>query len=111
MDYLSYFLILGSGTSCVSTTNVEFGQRGPTLVGYVDGPGSCEDLVKILARSLYPCYIVVVCICYDLICSLLTMHECATCTLTELVMHKLWIAESPKNGACMHVCLLHISIY
>ena len=36
----------------MSTINVEFGQRGPTLVGHVHGPGSLEDLAKILARSL-----------------------------------------------------------
>ena len=40
---LSYILVLGSGTSCMSTTNVEL-DRGPKWVGHVHGPGSWEDL-------------------------------------------------------------------
>ena len=65
------------------------------------GPGSLEDLVKILARSFSPCNIVVVCIWYDLICSLVTMCDHTTLALTELVMCKLWIAKLLKNGLFM----------
>ena len=70
----------------------------------------CQDLGKIIVRSFSPCHVVVLCICYDLTCSLVTMHDCATCTLLELVMCKLWITESPKNGLCMFVHLLHTSV-
>ena len=75
---------------------------------------SCQDLVKILVkillRSFSPCNIVVVCVCYDLICSLVTMHDNATHMLAELVVHELWIAELPKNGSCVHVHQFHMSV-
>ena len=61
----------------------------------------CQDLGKIMVRLFSPCNIVVVCICYGLICSLVAVHDCGTPTLAELVMHELWITELPKNGSCM----------
>ena len=76
--YSTLFFVLTSGTSCVSTTNVEFGQRRPTLLG--------QDLGKIMVRLFSPCNIVIVCICNGLICTLVAVHDCGTHTLTELVM-------------------------
>ena len=64
---------------------------------------SWQDLGKIIVRSFSSCNIVVVCICYDLICSLDTLCDCATCMLTELVVHKLWITKLEKKQF-VHVC-------
>ena len=50
----------------VSTTNIEFGQRGPTLEGHVHGPGSWEDFVKIMVRLFSPCSCCVCLLWFDM---------------------------------------------
>ena len=54
---------------------------------------SCLDLGKIMVRSFCPCNIVVVCVCYGLICSLVTMLDRGTHVLSEQAVHKLCIAN------------------
>ena len=75
----------------MSTTNVEFGLRGHTLVGVMSTVlavgRSYQDLDKIMVRLFSPCSIVVVCICYGLICSLISVYDHGTHVLTGLVVH------------------------
>ena len=42
-----------------------------------------RDLAKIMVRSFSPCNIVVVCVSYSLICSLVTVHDHGTHVLAE----------------------------
>ena len=92
---------------------------------------SCLDLGKIMVRLFSPCNTVVVCICYGLICSLVTVCNRGTCTLTGLVMHdhgthaltELVVCElqasheSPNCQKMVHACFqshvhpLHVSIH
>ena len=101
--YSILFLILGCGTSWVSTTNAEIELRSPTLVSYAHGPvswkileRSCQDLGKIMVR-FFTMYFNVVCIWYCLIGSLVAMHDCGTHTLTRLIMHESWSSHGSPN--------------
>ena len=118
---LSYFLVLASWTSSVSTTNVELDREVPhwwvmSMVLEVGKilPRSC----KIMVRLFSPCNIVVVCICYGLICSLVAVHDHGTHAVAELVMCESQASHELLNHQKMvHeqfwscVCLLRMSIH
>ena len=71
---------------------------------------SCEDLDKIMVRLFSPCNIVVVCICYGLICSLVTVHDCATCSLNwSCVSHELPNCQEMVCVIFGYMSICHVS--
>ena len=106
MFFIAYSILFShfGNQGFMSTTNVELDREVPHwwVMSMV------LEVGKILSRSwqdhckiISPCNIVVLCVCYGLICSLVTMHDHGTCTLTELVVCKMYIAKLPKNSSCM----------
>ena len=86
---LPCFLVLASGTKCVSTTSVEMDREVPhgwvmPMVLSVEKilPISCLDHGKIMVRLFSPCNTVVVCISYGLIGSLVAACDHGTHALT-----------------------------
>ena len=86
--YSTLFSCFGKWDSMCEYHQHRNGQRGPTLVGYAMVlpvgrilPISCLDHGKIMVRLFSPCNTVDVCVSYGLIGSLVSLHDCGTCSL------------------------------